>query len=66
MKFLQNGVVEIEFNDMPPPDLQLSVENLGDALIYVNTEYIKIRINGEERAYGHGERAPSLPPGVLW
>ena len=61
-----NAAVEIEFNEVPSPDLQFSVENLGDALIYINTEYVKIRINGEERDFGHGERAPSLPPGVQW
>jgi hypothetical protein len=61
-----DAVVEIEFNDTPPPELQFSIENLGDALIFINTEYVTIRVNGEERRFGHGERAPSLPPGMQW
>jgi hypothetical protein len=61
-----NGVVEIEFSDAPPPELQFSIENLGDALIYINTEHVKIRVNGQDRDFGFGERAPSLPPGMQW
>ena len=61
-----DAVVEIEFNDAPPPELQFSLDERGDALIYVNTEHVIIRINGEERDFGHGKRAPNLPTGMLF
>ena len=59
------GVVEIEFDDAPPPGLQFSMEEEGHALIFINSEHVIIRINGEERDFGAGKRFP-MPPGVLW
>jgi hypothetical protein len=61
-----DGVVEFEFNDLPPPVLQFSVQEDGRALVYVNSERVTVRINGEERSLGIGRRAPPLPTGMLW
>jgi hypothetical protein len=60
------SAVEFEFNDAPAPELQFTIRETGDVLIYLNTEYIKIRINGEVRDFGYGERAPSLAPLTRW
>jgi hypothetical protein len=65
-EILPGVVVEFEFNDAPPPELHFVLKEDGRVLVYVNSENVTMRINGEERSLGIGTRAPPLIPGMFW
>jgi hypothetical protein len=54
------GEATFEFSDSPPPEVQFAIEESGEAFVWLNSECVRVTIDGKLWDFNVGERFPSF------